>query len=53
MNLFCTPELMIYDKKYNDQYKYYIKKCDDFPELVLDEDNFEYLIFIKFEITLI
>ena len=60
-DLFYTPELMTCNEKCNDPYKYYItyenktkkcvKKCDEFPYIVLDEDNFECLIFYKFEIT--
>ena len=60
LNLFCIPELMTSDKKCNGQYKYYmtyenktkirVNKCDDFP-YVLDENNFEYFIFTKFEFT--
>ena len=59
-DLFYTPELMICDKQCNVPYKFYItyenktkkcvKKCDEFPYLVLDEDTFECLPFNKFEI---
>ena len=59
-DLFYTPELMICDKQCNVPYKFYItyenktkkcvKKCDEFPYLVLDEDIFECLPFYKFEI---
>ena len=59
-DLFYTPELMICDKQCNDPYQYYItyenktkkcvKKCDEYPYLVLDEDTFECLLFSKFEI---
>ena len=51
---------MICDKQCNVPYKFYItyenktkkcvKKCDEFPYLVLDEDTFECLTFYKFEI---
>ena len=51
---------MICDKQYNAPYQYYItyenktkkcvKKCDEYPYLVLDEDNFECLLFNQFEI---
>lgn len=59
-NLFYTPELMTCDKQCNDPYKFYItyenktkkcvKKCEEFPYLVLDEDSFECLLYNKFEI---
>ena len=59
-NMFYTPELMICDNQCKDPFKYYIKyenktkkcvkKCDEFPYIVLDEDNSECLIFNKFEI---
>lgn len=59
-DLFYTPELMTCDKQCNEPYKYYItyknktkkcvKKCDEYPYLVLDEDNLECLVFYKFEI---
>jgi hypothetical protein len=59
-DLFYTPELMICDKQCNAPYKFYItyenktkkcvRKCDEFPYLVLDEDTFECLPFNKFEI---
>ena len=57
-NLFFTPELMICDSQCKEPFKYYIKyenetkkcvqKCDEFPYIVLDEDNSECLIFKKF-----
>ena len=60
IDLFYTPGLMICNNQCKEPYKYYItyenktkkcvKRCDEFPYLVLDEDNFEYLIFNKFEI---
>ena len=60
-DLFYTPELMTCSEKCNEPYKYYItnenktkkcvKKCDEFPYIVSDEDNFECLSFKKFEIT--
>ena len=59
-NLFFTPELMICDSQCKEPFKYYIKyenetkkcvkKCDEFPYIVLDEDNSECLIFNKFGI---
>ena len=59
-DLFYIPELKICDKHCYIPYKFYItyenktkkcvKKCDEFPYLVLDEDTFECLIFKKIEI---
>ena len=61
INLFYNPELMTCDIQCKDPFKYFItyenhtkicvKKCDVFPYIVLDEDNFECLIFNKFEIV--
>ena len=59
-NLFYNPELMICDEKCWEPYIYYInyknntkkcvKKCDEIPYIVEDEDNKECLTFKKFEI---
>ena len=59
-NLFYNPELMICDEKCWEPYLYFIdyknntkkcvKKCDEIPYTVKDEDNKECLIFKKFEI---
>ena len=59
-NLFYNPELMTCDDKCKEPYKYFIdyknntkkcvKKCDESPFLVEDEDNFECLPFNKFKI---
>ena len=59
-DLFYTPQLMTCDKQCNVPYKFYItyenktkkcvEKCDEYPYLVLDEDNFECLVFKKFDI---
>ena len=60
-DLYFNPELMTCDIQCNEPYKYFIKyenqtkkcvkKCNEFPYIVLDEDNSECLIFNKFEIT--
>ena len=59
-NLFYNPELMTCGEKCKEPYKYHIdyknntkkcvKKCDEIPYLVEDEDNFECLPFNKFKI---
>ena len=59
-NLFWNPELKTCDIQCKEPYKYFIKyanqtkkcvkKCDEYPYIVLDEDNSECLIFYKFEI---
>jgi len=59
-DLFFTPELMICDTQCKDPYIFFIKyenktkkcvkNCEEFPYIVLDEENSECLIFNKFEI---